>query len=197
MTEHDIEKIRAAVSAPISQVRASLKFATDAIGGCDCGSCSRNREHATVLTAAIDELEALRRNETLAANYAEKEQERARDIFALTEQVAALKTQLAAALNDAARAELRARDLAGLADASDGLERADGSGVQFRRFQNAIADAREALAAEPDSDARLREVMGKAFDETVSTFGVNKSVGEREIGEIRARIIDEVLGVKP
>lgn len=175
------------------------------------------------------ELDRLRRNETLAANYAEKEQERAKreaellariaelevdevghsvtkaalaaarmDINALTEQVATLKTQLAAALNDAARAELRLVDMDALVSDMESPNWcavcAAKLGPESHRPDCSLARHHHSA---PDSDARLREVMGRAVNESVSTFGVNKSVSEGELGEIRARIIDDVLGRLP
>ena len=81
-----------------------------------------------------------------------------------------LKKKLAAASADAARAELRARDLL----------------KAITEVDSSLAE----LDAHPDSDARLREVMGLAIDAAWESES-------HQNDETKNRLIDEVLGVKP
>lgn len=127
----------------------------------------------------------------------------------LRAQVETLTKALAAATNDAARAELRARDAVELWSRFDALS-ASNAGNSDNRFEMAFVELEEeiraALAASPDSDARLREVLEEACQRTARESHESCSVqcGESPLGHVTEkehhvdikRIIDEVLGAK-
>ena len=109
---------------------------------------------------------------------------------ALRAQVESLTAQLVAATNDAARAELRARDLV------DAFERArkriiDGDSPWMARA-DAWIHLGVGIAANPDSDERLREVIGAA----ARKMNAHWWSGEAPADEIKA-IVDEVLRGAP
>ena len=115
------------------------------------------------------------------------------EIEMLKEKCRALEEALAAANNDAARAELRARDLHGrLADLCCMCD-------QMSEFTDPAGEpdcyavltlAQDAVRGAPDSDARLREVMGRAARRGY------EAASRPSLPDFDA-IIDELLRVKP
>lgn len=104
------------------------------------------------------------------------------EIEMLKEKVASLEAQLAAATNDAARAELRARD------ALDYIKRALAEDLLDMGW---LERAQPLLAAAPDSDARLREVMRRVVKRTAA-----EDLDAADADAVVERAIDEVLGPK-
>ena len=93
-----------------------------------------------------------------------------------------LRQQIVAATNDAARASLRARDLAtAMREVNAKLASDDRAHDDYAPYD----DIEAALAAAPDSDARLRDLIGDAIQ-----------YGGREVDDLD-EAVDEVLGVKP
>lgn len=137
-------------------------------------------ERTTELTKRIAELEARRQSASIARNANEDE------VVILTEKAKSLEAQVVAATNDAARAELRARDLASAMEMQ--LKRETGEFHIPQKAARAIWD--KVLAAAPDSDARLREVMGRVANLVWADFGYGRFRNAKQV-------VDEVLGVKP
>lgn len=106
----------------------------------------------------------------------------------LRAQVDSLTKQLTAATNDAARAELRAQELAATLRRVKKVVDWDGGEFEHRIDQ--------ILAAAPDSDARLREVMLKVAHGGARAYSNTFGTGQSLSTALR-NVVNEVLREKP
>lgn len=121
------------------------------------------------------------------------------ELEVLRAQVETLTQQLTAATNDAARAELRARELATALKACRN-QLAEDAQRENEPDPEALTLAYHVLAASPDSDARLREVLERATYRGVvcgESRGSAGLYGEQGRENTTKLIVNKVLGSNP